>query len=128
MTPANAPSLRALVLFAHGSREAAWAAPFRGVQRQIASQNPGLSVELAFLEMMEPGLPPTLARLARAGVTKVTIAPLFMAQGAHLRRDLTEMLAAARHAHPGMEIVLLPAVGEAQPVLDAISTWVARHA
>jgi len=117
----------ALVLFAHGSRDPQWAAPFREVQRKVSEENPALAVDLAFLEIMEPTLPASLERLAASGKTRVTIAPLFMAKGAHLTRDLGRMLSEARHSHPDLEIVLLPAAGEAEPVLDAIAGWISRN-
>lgn len=124
----NQGSAAALVLFAHGSRDPQWAAPFRRVQDQVAAQNPGLTVELAFLEMMEPDLPTALGRLAAEGKSRITVAPLFMAQGAHLKRDLKRLLDQARARDPGVELVLLPAAGEAAPVLDAITQWVSACA
>ena len=121
------PETSALVLFAHGSRDPQWAQPLREVQRRISEKNPALAVDLAFLEMMEPTLPGSLARLAASGKTRVTVAPLFMAQGAHLKRDLAALIAEARERHPGLAIVLLPAAGEAEPVVDAIAGWVTRN-
>src|SRR5690606_25587657 len=48
---------RALVLFAHGARDARWAEPFRRLQAIVQSQSPELTVSLAFLELMSPRLP-----------------------------------------------------------------------
>ena len=121
-------SAAALVLFAHGSRDPQWAAPFRRVQRKVAADNPDLAVELAFLEMMEPDLLTAIGKLAAEGKSRITVAPLFMAQGAHLKRDLKHLLDEARARDPGLELVLLPAAGEAEPVLDAITGWVSACA
>lgn len=118
----------ALVLFAHGSRDPQWAQPFRAIQRKVSASNPALAVELAFLEMMEPDLSSTIGRLAEAGSTRITVVPLFMAQGAHLKRDLAQLLSDARKAHPAVEIVLLGAAGEGEPVQNAISAWITEHA
>jgi sirohydrochlorin cobaltochelatase len=118
----------AVVLFAHGSRDPQWAQPFRAIQRKVSASKPALAVELAFLEMMEPDLPSTIERLAAAGTSRISIAPLFMAQGAHVKRDLARLLSEARRAHPAVEIVLLAAAGEGEPVQDAISTWISEHA
>ena len=117
----------ALILFAHGSRDAQWAAPFRAVQKKIALARPGLRIELAFLEIMQPSLPDAIDRLVAAGHVRLVIAPLFMAQGAHLKRDLAELLTSARARHAHIEIVPLPAAGEAEAVLDAIGAWVTAH-
>ena len=118
----------AVVLFAHGSRDPQWALPFRAIQRKVSAKSPGLAVELAFLEMMEPDLPATIGRLAAQGMTRITVAPLFMAQGAHLTRDLALLLCDARESYPAVEIVLMGAAGEAEAVQDAITAWVIEHA
>ena len=117
----------ALILFAHGSRDPQWAAPFRAVQKKLASMRPRVTVELAFLEMMQPSLPEALERVVSAGHATITIAPLFMAQGAHLKRDLAKLVADAKARHRGVDIHMLPAAGEAEAVLDAMSDWVASH-
>ena len=113
----------ALILFAHGSRDPQWAEPFRAIQRKIAAKKPALAVDLAFLEIMQPTLPEAVDRLAASGHTHFTIAPLFMAQGAHLKRDLAELLEKLKQRHPQIELALLPAAGEVDQVLDAIGAW-----
>ena len=115
----------ALVLFAHGSRDPRWAEPFRAIQRKVSAAKPHVTVELAFLELMEPKLGDVVDRLASAGAARVTIAPLFMAEGAHLKRDLAELMTRLAQRHPLLELKLLPAAGEVEAVLDAISTWAA---
>ena len=117
----------ALVLFAHGSRDPAWAAPFRAIQQRVVEARPGATVELAFLEMMQPTLAETLDRLAGGGHTQITIAPLFMAQGAHLKRDLAAILATSKERHPHVQFTVLPAAGEVEPVADSIGTWLSQH-
>ncbi len=121
--PPSGAAAPAIVLFAHGAREARWAQPFRKIQRTIVRKKPGTAVELAFLEIMEPPLADAVAKLVAAGHKRITVAPLFMAQGGHLKRDLPKILDAIRGDHPGTEIVLLPAIGDVDAVLDAISDW-----
>ena len=119
---------RALILFAHGSRDPQWAEPFRAIQRRVAAAKPGVAIEVAFLEIMQPSLPDMVDRLAASGRRHITIAPLFMAQGAHVKRDLAAIVETLRGRHAGIELSLLPAVGEAEDVLAAIATWLAKHA
>ena len=113
----------AIVLFAHGARDPQWARPFRKIQRAIARKKPGTAVELAYLEIMEPLLADAIARLVAAGHQRIVVAPLFMAQGGHLKRDLPKILDAIRAEHRGAAITLLPAIGDVGAVLDAISDW-----
>ena len=114
---------RALILFAHGSRDPQWAEPFRAIQRKLAAKRPALAVELAFLEIMAPSLPEAVDRLAASGHAHLTIAPLFMAQGAHLKRDLAELMRTLKARHPAVELALLPAAGEVDQVQDALGAW-----
>ena len=113
----------AIILFAHGARDPEWALPFKKIQRAIKAKQPGTAVELAFLEIMEPPLADAVARLARAGHRRITVAPLFMAQGGHLKHDLPRIIDALRTDHPGTEIKLLPPVGDVDAILNAISDW-----
>lgn len=113
----------ALILFAHGARDPDWSVPFRNIQRKVAARCPDLAVELAFLESTPPTLAEAVEQLAAAGHGCITVAPLFMAQGGHLKRDLPQLLDELRRRHSGVTLVLLPAVGEAEAVLDAIGDW-----
>ena len=87
---------QAIILFAHGARDPEWAQPFKKIQRAVKARRPGIAVELAFLESMEPPLADAIAKLAKAGHKRITVAPLFMAQGGHLNRDLPNLLGARR--------------------------------
>jgi sirohydrochlorin cobaltochelatase len=118
--------MSALVLFAHGSRDPAWAAPFRSVRERTAQARPDLEVELAFLELMQPSLADAIDALVARGHERVVVAPLFMAQGAHLKRDLAEIVGALRARHPNVGLDVLPAAGEVDAVLEAIGAWLAK--
>ncbi len=72
---------------------------------------------------MEPALDAAVAKLALAGHKSITIAPLFMAQGGHLKNDLPKILDAIRADHRDTEINLLPAIGDVDAILDAIAQW-----
>ena len=113
----------ALILFAHGARDPEWAAPFLKIQRNVAGRCPGLAVELAFLEFMAPALPDAVEKLAGVGHDTITIAPLFMAQGGHLKHDLPQLLDGLRRRLPAVTLTLLPAVGDVDIILDAIGNW-----
>ncbi len=113
----------AIILFAHGARDPDWARPFTKIKRAIEAKQPGAAVELAFLEFMEPSLPDAIAKLVKAAYKHITIAPLFMAQGGHLRKDLPKILDALRGDYPGVTLSLLPAIGDVDPIIEAISDW-----
>jgi sirohydrochlorin cobaltochelatase len=118
----------ALVLFAHGARDAQWSEPFRAIRQAVAARRPDLSVELAYLELMQPVLGDCVANLVGSGHKRITVAPLFLAQGGHLKKDLPRMLKDLSARHAGVEITVLPPIGEVTELLDAISEWLVTSA
>ena len=117
---------RAIILFAHGAREPDWAQPFESIRERLRAA--GLTVELAFLEIMSPSLEEAAARLAKKGARTVTIVPLFLAQGGHLKRDLPAMVDDIRKNHPNTDFRVTPALGDDPEMVEAITAWVQRAA
>lgn len=117
---------RALILFAHGARDARWAAPFHRLQEITQARMPGVAVRLAFLELMSPRLPELVAGLVAEGCAEITVVPVFFGQGGHVLRDLPEMLATLRDRYPALAIRSVPAVGEDALVLQAIASYCSR--
>ena len=118
----------ALVLFAHGARDPQWAEPFRAMQKTVAGKRPDLTVELAFLEIMQPALADCIERLAGDGHQRIVVAPLFLAQGGHLKQDLPPLLKELSAKHPQADISVLPPIGEVTELLNAISEWLVNSA
>ena len=115
--------VQALILFAHGARDPQWAEPFRAVAARVAAERTDILVTLAFLEFQTPALPDAIAGLVADGHTAIHVAPLFMAQGGHLKHDVPMLLADIRSRHPGLKIELLPAIGDVPDLRDAIADW-----
>lgn len=113
----------ALVLFAHGARDSQWSEPFHALRNAVSARRPDLAVELAFLELMEPALGDCVERLVRDGRRRITIAPLFLAQGGHLKKDLPRLLKDLGARHPDAIIDMLPPIGEVTELLNAIAEW-----
>jgi sirohydrochlorin cobaltochelatase len=113
----------AIILFAHGSRDPEWGAPFLDILHRVAGRLPDLAVRLAFLEFMQPALLDAAEALALAGHHRIMVAPLFLAQGGHLKDDLPRLIEELRRRHPGIAFELLPAAGDAVRVREAIGDW-----
>jgi sirohydrochlorin cobaltochelatase len=113
----------ALILFAHGARDASWAAPFLRVLDRVQAAAPERAPMLAFLELMKPDLPTAIAQQAARGHDAVTIVPLFLGQGGHLRNDLPRIVEQAQSAHPGLSIDVSRPAGEDEDVIAAIATF-----
>lgn len=118
----------AILLFAHGARDPSWAEPFRRIAARLGHRQSGLRVELAFLEIMQPDLASAVAGLAGEGIGYITVIPLFLAQGGHLKQDLPRLLADIRSRHPALRIDVTSAIGDSEDLTDAIADWAfAQH-
>ena len=117
----------ALILFAHGARAAAWAAPFERLRELTQVRMPDTGVHLAFLELMTPRLPELvqslLDGLPAGAMLDVTVVPVFLGQGGHVLRDLPLLVEALRQQHPRLRLKVVEAVGENASVLAAIADY-----
>jgi sirohydrochlorin cobaltochelatase len=114
---------RALILFAHGSREAGWVDPLEDLAERVRAAAPGRQVRLAFLELMHPDLAEAVAELAGRGVGQICVVPIFLGPGGHLRRDLPRMIEELGTRHPGVMIECARPVGEGDSVLEAMAAY-----
>ena len=122
------PSGPAIILFAHGARDERWAEPFRRVLSKVRASLPGLPVEVAYLEHLEPGLEQAARRLAKLGAVSIVVVPMFLGRGGHLRVDAPRLITAAEAALPGVVMVMAPSAGEDDTVIDALATYCVRTA
>ncbi len=113
--------MNAIILFAHGSRDPAWFAPFEMLRERVLTHTQGQPVRLAYLEFAGPTLQQAIAQAVSEGALAVRVVPVFLAAGAHVRQDLPVLVQEARLAHPNVVIELMPPVGEQAVVLDAIA-------
>ncbi|MDH5287439.1 MAG: CbiX/SirB N-terminal domain-containing protein [Betaproteobacteria bacterium] len=116
----------ALILFAHGARDARWTAPFERVLERVARAAPERSPMLAYLEFIAPNLPSAIAQQVARGHRSIRIVPLFLGQGGHVRADVPRLIEAARAAHPGVAIELARSAGEDDGVVDALAAFALR--
>jgi len=120
--------VRGIVLFAHGARDPEWAAPFQRIAARLREARPNLRVQLAFLELMQPALADAVAGMAAEGITHITLVPLFLAQGGHLKEDLPRLLDDVRRRYPSVTIHVTQAIGDSAVLTAAIADWaLAQH-
>lgn len=119
---------RAIILFGHGARDPQWAGPMQRMRAHILTQPSAPRVELAFLELMAPTLDDCVATLVADGIRELTVVPIFLAQGGHLKRDLPVLLARLREAYPQCSIDLVAAAGEAEAVVLAMAEYALQSA
>ena len=125
--PYNHPMSAGLILFAHGARDARWAEPFERLRDRVTRAAPGVQVVLAFLELMAPDLDAAATALSDSGCRAITVVPVFLGQGGHVRQDLPQLVEIAASRHPECTFRLADAAGEDDAVLDAIAAYCLRQ-
>lgn len=120
-TTTAAPPDSAIILFGHGSRDPLWRKPIEEAARRTQARSPGVMVRCAYLELTTPELPETVAELAALGARQVRIVPMFLGVGRHAREDLPLLVTELRSRFPAIDIVVAPAVGEDDRLLDLLA-------
>jgi sirohydrochlorin cobaltochelatase len=125
MTP---PADTRLLLFAHGSRDPRWRAPF---ERLEASLRGALGDEcvrrLAYMEFVGPTLLDAAADAERDGKRVLRVLPLFLSAGAHVATDIPAQAAEVRRQFPNLTVEVLAPIGE-DPRFIALMTAAAAEA
>jgi sirohydrochlorin ferrochelatase len=110
---------RAILLVDHGSNLPAANAVLdeiaEGVRRRRA-----VIVEVAHMELAEPSLDAALARCAARGAREVIVCPYFLGPGRHTSRDIPQLVAAARAAHPELQVALAEPLGFDERLVDRV--------
>ncbi len=120
-TDLQAPVSEAVIVFAHGSRDALWRQPVEAVAQRVRELQPACSVSCAYLELCEPDLMHAAAGLIGAGARRLIVLPLFIGVGKHAREDLPLLLEQLTSAYPEVTITVRPAVGEDLGLIDAMA-------
>jgi len=115
-----------ILLFAHGARDQNWALPFEAVAQRLRVRprtqgDKAPEVTLAFLEFMSPDIATAGDDLAKRGCTEVSVVPLFLGAGGHVRKDLPRRLESPAPRHPGVSWRLCPAVGETEILIQGMA-------
>ena len=113
-----------IILFAHGARDPNWARPLERLKRMLAERMPEALIEAAFLEHMTPTLEDAASDLVARGATELSVVPVFIANGGHLREDLPRRVEALEARHPGVPVRIAPPIGEVDTILSAITGWI----
>lgn len=111
----------AIVLFAHGSSDPAWAAPFEKILALAAAQTTQI-VSLAYLERMSPSLDEVAQQLTQQGVNQITVIPLFLAVGGHMRKDLPLIVADIEKKY-AVNMTVKQTIGESEKMITLLANW-----
>lgn len=102
--------MKGIIMIGHGSRS-------REAQEQFISlvdavrKSTDKTVEGAFMELAEPVFLEMVNKLAAAGIKDITVYPVFLFTGIHLKEDIPEMIEKASGMHSGISFNLLQPIG-----------------
>jgi sirohydrochlorin cobaltochelatase len=113
--------VRGTILFGHGSRDPLWRKPIEAVASHIQGIAPEALVRCAYLELTVPDLSTSVAELVAAGVTTISVIPMFLGVGRHAREDLPLLVTELIAAHPQVVFDLKPAIGEDAQMIELMA-------
>ncbi len=113
------PRDHVVVLIGHGSPRPQWRLPLDALAAALGGPEAG--VHLAFMEHCAPSLADIAAGCVDAGVTHMSVLPLFISSGGHVNREIREQTQAVDDSYPALTIATLPALGELSGVRKALS-------
>lgn len=112
----------AVVVVAHGSKDADWKKPLEKMLHTLKREQPSLHFELGFLESDEPRLTSVLEGFAKNGFTQIRVVPAFFsAGGVHMKQDLPQIVNAFAKSNPNVQVKLLRALGESERFQTALA-------
>ncbi len=80
----------ALLLVAHGSRQAQANADLMQLAAELRRRGPYALVEAAFLELAEPTIDQAASRCVEQGARRIIMLPYFLSAGVHVEKDLQD--------------------------------------
>jgi len=117
----------ALLLIAHGSREAEANADLHYLAAELRRSGGYLTVVSAFLELADPDIDNGAAYCVAAGAERVVLLPYFLSAGVHVRRDLAATRERLAERYPHVDFRLAEPLGR-HPSLVPVVVERAREA
>jgi sirohydrochlorin ferrochelatase len=111
----------ALLLIAHGSRQAEANADLFEIVSELRRQGEYEVVEGAFLELAEPTIEVSGERCVRQGAERIILLPYFLSAGVHVRKDLAGKRQSLAERFPGVEFRLAEPLGPHPVFLDIVA-------
>jgi sirohydrochlorin ferrochelatase len=109
----------AVIILGHGSRSKNADTAIRAVVDGMKRAGEFAVVEHAFLQYVPPTPQVVIERCVGQDVDRIVIVPFFLQAGAHVTRDIPELIEKARKQHPDIEIMVTDYVG-AHPLIAKV--------
>lgn len=110
----------ALVLMAHGSRNADANADLVALAGKIRALGRYEQVAASYLELAEPDIAAACRQCVAQGATRVVMLPYFLSAGIHVLRDLTTLRDRLQRECPNVQFVLAEPLGRHPLLVDIV--------
>jgi sirohydrochlorin cobaltochelatase len=112
-----------LLLIAHGSKDPEWIKPFKAIESELRQRFHGPMI-LTYLESTAPRIEEGLDYLLKNGATQISVAPLFLSAGTHVRSDIPDLIDRFSLRAAGVSFWILPPIGDLITVQQLIANEV----
>ena len=110
---------RSLLIVGHGSRSEDAVNVFNKIIDLIREKSDYDIVQGAHMELAEPGVRKVVKELAQKNATEIIIAPYFLYEGMHIKKDIPEIIENLSREYPHIDFKLSKPIGY-EPVLADI--------
>jgi sirohydrochlorin ferrochelatase len=111
----------ALLLIAHGSRNAEANDDLYHVVRAMRRRGPYEIVEGSFLEIAEPDIISAGQKCVLQGCNRMILLPYFLSPGIHVRQDLQDIRNKLAEQFPEVEFLLGEPLGRHEALIDLVA-------
>jgi sirohydrochlorin cobaltochelatase len=118
----------AVILIAHGARDARWVEPFSELRRLLAERLAPRTVALAFMEFAPPTFAQVVDEVHRGGARRILVTPVFLSGGGHVANDIPKLVEIERRRYADATFVVSGAIGEEREVAAGMLDAIARIA
>lgn len=100
-----------VVLLGHGSRKEEANEEIRELGRMLEEKFDNFSCQVAFLSFGDPELSKAVEKLVGDGVEQITIMPVFLTAGNHIKKDIPAKVLQEKEKYPGINFITADHLG-----------------
>lgn len=105
----------------HGSKMPGFQKAMEETARRLKNAGRFSDVVCAYLEISQPSIPDAVASCVEKGATRVKVLPYFILDGMHVKKDIPEIVSAAREKlRDRAEIILCPHLGFDEKIVSLV--------
>lgn len=111
--------MKGIVIIGHGSRSVDAQKEFMEVVDKVKERT-DMTVEGAFMELAKPDFFDVVENLAAKGVDEITVYPLFLFTGIHIKEDIPGMIDEAAAKYPNIKFNMLQPIGPREAIVQIV--------